>query len=116
MCSRKVARRGVPMAPSLTRRVMSAWPGAKRNSVPTRAADGPAGAAGRAHGSNGHQPGRFSLMSERTSALNESDGHPGSRPLPADEAIEVVRRFLHLLQAGEIDVAADLLATDVRYV
>lgn len=49
-------------------------------------------------------------MSDAASATNRVDGQAGR------EAIDLVRRFLDLLQKGDVESATDLLAEDVRYV
>ncbi len=49
-------------------------------------------------------------MSDATSAVNRADGRAGT------EAMDLVRRFLDLLQMGDVDSAAELLAEDVRYI
>ncbi len=49
-------------------------------------------------------------MSESASAVNPTDGSTGTRP------VDLVRRFLDLLQQGDVDSAADLLADDVSWI
>ncbi len=49
-------------------------------------------------------------MSESASAVNRTDGQTGTG------AMDLVRRFLDLLQQGDVDSAAELLAEDVRYI
>lgn len=48
-------------------------------------------------------------MSESAHTVTASNGQAGH------SATDLVRRFLELLQAGEVAAATDLLATDVRY-
>jgi limonene-1,2-epoxide hydrolase len=48
-------------------------------------------------------------MSESTTGLHKTNGHVGT------SSVDLVRRFLELLQDGEIDKATDLLSEDVDY-